>query len=409
MLEVPAQLGDAAVAKYMEDGVVCPPDLRRGLFTTDAMDNLFFPWNQHFYVPASNHLQWRWEAWTTLTCEQENKDSPRTSWLLYQYPPCILQKEESQSWRADRAWYWFAETTAGTGVWVAGESLCHWRSGWCSKCHMVRPPRIQQKKCHIWSQHYGSFPLLRDQAHSVATSKHVMDKISGTVLTVAFLNPSQVPVIAADQPIYSVAKQIQWYWPEQYGEDRLVIKFGGLHIELAALRSMETLLRDSGWTESLFEAGVASSGTAESFLSAASITRTRQAHQVTVSSLYKLLKSAYADYCSGVFSFEDWCDGRKLDSPQFHFWHLVLSMELIILQLIRAFREANCELYCQALSELLSYCVQATMCTTHGGFLSIWKICLPWQRNIHDWQRSLTTGSLWCKSEAATTLCSGLD
>ena len=109
-----------------------------------------------------------------------------------------------------------------------------------------------------WSAHHASkkrsapfevsitalLPLLQDQAHSVATIKHVMDKISDTV---AFLNPGQIiPVIAADQPIYAVAKQIQWFWPEQYSEDKLVIMFGGLHIELAALRSIGTLLRDSG-------------------------------------------------------------------------------------------------------------------------------------------------------------------
>ena len=40
VLEDSAQLRDAAVAKYVEDGVVCPPDLRRGLFTTAAMDNI---------------------------------------------------------------------------------------------------------------------------------------------------------------------------------------------------------------------------------------------------------------------------------------------------------------------------------------------------------------------------------
>ena len=40
MLEVSAQLADAAVAKYVEDGVVCPPDLRMGLCTTAAMDNI---------------------------------------------------------------------------------------------------------------------------------------------------------------------------------------------------------------------------------------------------------------------------------------------------------------------------------------------------------------------------------
>ena len=70
-----------------------------------------------------------------------------------------------------------------------------------------------------------------------------MDKIKEIV---AFLNPGQVPVIAADQPIYAVAKQVQWHWPEIYGEDKFVIMFGGLHIEMAALKSIGTLLLDSG-------------------------------------------------------------------------------------------------------------------------------------------------------------------
>ena len=51
-----------------------------------------------------------------------------------------------------------------------------------------------------------------------------------------FLNPGQTPVVASDQPLYSLAKQIQWQWPE-YGEDKVVMMFGGLHIEMAALKS----------------------------------------------------------------------------------------------------------------------------------------------------------------------------
>ena len=39
-LEISAQLGDATVSKYVEDGVVCPTGLRKGLFTTSAMDNI---------------------------------------------------------------------------------------------------------------------------------------------------------------------------------------------------------------------------------------------------------------------------------------------------------------------------------------------------------------------------------
>ena len=40
VLEVSAQLGDAAASKYMEEGVVCPAVMRKGLFTTAAMDNI---------------------------------------------------------------------------------------------------------------------------------------------------------------------------------------------------------------------------------------------------------------------------------------------------------------------------------------------------------------------------------
>ena len=89
-------------------------------------------------------------------------------------------------------------------------------------------------------------PLLRDPAHSVATVRHVVDQIKQTV---SFLNPGQVPIMTADQPIYAVAKQVQWHWPEQYGDigdDKFIIMFGGLHIEMAALKSIGSLLKESG-------------------------------------------------------------------------------------------------------------------------------------------------------------------
>ena len=40
VLEISAQPGEAAVSRYVEDGVVCPSVLRSGLFTTAAMDNI---------------------------------------------------------------------------------------------------------------------------------------------------------------------------------------------------------------------------------------------------------------------------------------------------------------------------------------------------------------------------------
>ena len=88
------------------------------------------------------------------------------------------------------------------------------------------------------------------------------------------LNPGQVPVLACDQPLYAIAKKIQWTWPEKYGEDKLFIMLGGLHTELAALKAIGHWLEDSGWDQALAQSGVTTPGTAESFLKAVHISRT---------------------------------------------------------------------------------------------------------------------------------------
>jgi hypothetical protein len=38
------------------------------------------------------------------------------------------------------------------------------------------------------------------------------------------------------QKVLVFAKQIQWEWPEIYCEDRFVVMFGGLHIQMAAFK-----------------------------------------------------------------------------------------------------------------------------------------------------------------------------
>ena len=60
-------------------------------------------------------------------------------------------------------------------------------------------------------------------------------------------------------------------------------------------------------------------------------------------------------FADAILSFETWCQKCLKESPLFHFWHLVLSMESTILSLVRAFREANFTLYCQALCALIPF------------------------------------------------------
>ena len=107
------------------------------------------------------------------------------------------------------------------------------------------------------------------------------------------VNPGQTPVVTLDQPLFALAKQIQWKWPEKYGEDKMVVMFGGLHIEIAALKTLGDWLRGSGWVQALVQAEIATPGTADSFLRAAHVTRTERAHQITATTLHILQPCVY--------------------------------------------------------------------------------------------------------------------
>ena len=49
-------------------------------------------------------------------------------------------------------------------------------------------------------------------------------------------------------------------------EDKFLVIFSGLHIEMAGFRTQGTWLEGSGWVEAIVQANNASSGTAESFI-----------------------------------------------------------------------------------------------------------------------------------------------
>jgi len=167
-----------------------------------------------------------------------------------------------------------------------------------------------------------------------------------------------VPVIAVDQPLYAISKLIQWNWPSNYGEEQFVILLGGLHIEMAALKVLGDWLEDSGWIEALVQANVASAGTAESFLKASHVKRTRLVHEVTASSLHILLKKAYACHVESLqqdnqaISFEEWCKECSQQSPHFKFWHTTLQLELLVLTYVRSLRTADFPLYIDCLIKL---------------------------------------------------------
>lgn len=169
-------------------------------------------------------------------------------------------------------------------------------------------------------------------------------------------------MVTLDQPLFALAKQIQWKWQESYGEDHIVVMFGGLHIEMAALKTLGDWLQGSGWVQALVQAEIATAGTADSFLRASHVLRTRRAHQVTAAALYILQHHAYNHYCLGetrdaedLPAFEDWCRQRRDNIPQFRYWATVLELELLVLVYVRSLRQGSLMMYLDALTELVTW------------------------------------------------------
>src|SRR6218665_661981 len=121
--------------------------------------------------------------------------------------------------------------------------------------------------------------------------KHGMDVIKAIT---HFLNPGQIPVMGCDCPIFAKAKFIQWTWPDTRGENKFVVMFGGIHLEMALWNVVGDSLEGSGWTTALIDAGIATaSSLLQSFLQVSHLARTHNGHQVTLVALAKLQKQAF--------------------------------------------------------------------------------------------------------------------
>ena len=57
-----------------------------------------------------------------------------------------------------------------------------------------------------------------------------------------FLNQGQIPLMTVDQPLFALAKTIQWAKPDVFGEDKLVVMMGDLHIEMTFMKCFGIIL-----------------------------------------------------------------------------------------------------------------------------------------------------------------------
>ena len=194
---------------------------------------------------------------------------------------------------------------------------------------------------------FGFLPLFEEKAASWAMQKHGLKVICSAIEK---LNPGQIPVVCGDQPIYAILKQIQWQYND-YNESKIVILLGGLHIELHHWGLLGKLLMASGWDEALFEAGITTSGRANSILHATHLKRCRYMHEVSVIVFCKLRKLAF-DNSGSNLEYNDWITEQCSKSPTFFYWDLIIRLQTLAFMFVRSIRQRNLNLYISTLEKL---------------------------------------------------------
>ena len=195
-------------------------------------------------------------------------------------------------------------------------------------------------------------PLFYEKTATLSMVKNGMEIIQQIT---AHLNPGQIPVTTFDQPLFALAKALQWSWPESHGEKKHVVMFGGLHIEMALWSTIGDFLEGSGWTTALLEAGIATSRVAESFLNASHLMRTRHSHQVTLLALSKLQWDAWQEASLDDESFEAWKKRMGSSSPTFKYWEIIRQYEILVCIFVRAHRIKEFDLFVEALEALVPW------------------------------------------------------
>ena len=245
--EVKIAVARSVCKRIEEDGVVLPTNMRSGVFTTGDFDNLDHKKtsnlsNDEFHgvaISLTNHLSQENMGVTRepVTIDPTDTSTPKLPDYYVIVPPMDLTGGElfvprdvdtrtvrpahdriPGSQGRDEAWLDHVSGLISKEELQKGDVVT-W-SGFNSSLEdasAIKPPA-----------EIGILPIFPDKSMDPPLVKHVMLLVQKCI---QFLNPGQTPVIGADQPLYALAKQIQWKFPAVLGEDKYVVLMGALHIE----------------------------------------------------------------------------------------------------------------------------------------------------------------------------------
>ena len=125
-------------------------------------------------------------------------------------------------------WLKFVDETNSTNT-KASEKSCNWAAYYQE--NIVQELQIPCSSVIL--------PLINECINSPAMVKHCMTVIQKVTHKV---NPGQIRRITVDQPVYTLLKQIQWKFSNDFGEDSFITMVGGVHIEMAMLHILGLIL-----------------------------------------------------------------------------------------------------------------------------------------------------------------------
>ena len=222
LLDISTNIGNYVSDRYEAEGTVCPLNLKTGVFTTAAVDNIdhnptSVQENGSFHgtgisifqhiepgKPGEDRPRQPWNA-INISSGYKIKDLPDeycrvppvSGRLQTNCPqtdnPIVIESNIEHALEIERRWLRHVDSSLCEDV--TDDTNVSWPAYHAKRIGDSEP--IVPDDIGI----SALLPLFPDQAKSAAMIRHAMTIVKKTV---TYLNPGQIPVMAADQPLYAL-------------------------------------------------------------------------------------------------------------------------------------------------------------------------------------------------------------
>ena len=359
LLDIRGGICEKICEEYEQNDQVCPTSEQEGVFISTAVDNL-----DHNKTSTESETSIHVTTLSvfqhlTLSMPSEHKTfdlKPQKSRRKGQLPQNYTDIKPTRESKPEPP-----KNDAPSFDSTASPSLLENASSWLSK--LVEVPNDPLEEPISFSSYYSreqsDIPVVKTSCHllpiipepvtSHATVRHCAKQL---VNVTERLNPGQKTVITADQQVYTIGKELQYQFPEEF--KNVLWLLGPLHIEKNFLEAIGKWLDGSGWKEIYEYSTIATAGKADALLKCAGkagIKRARYAQQVTLAALHSLSVESFQNQ-SEFLNFDAWRESLEAESATAKFWFTVIDMDIILFMFVRSIRETDFELFRKCLEEM---------------------------------------------------------